>query len=227
MTKDETNILTLNKYYQIFSADTKRLYMDKQYRCYLFQSDLEAKQFCDQLQDVYFNVNSPSYIKQGPFISLCYGLGIDQIRVKTAKNEKYVDISVNKKDAKRQFYNRSTVRNVLRLKQTRKNKYLKELAETLFISPILIDKRETGQYPVIHYAYGMLKDGSINYLLFTTLQEFEKWNDTQKQDFSPNQTSLQELNKIRNGNPVLINPLSDQLIITDKQIVSITRTEQT
>lgn len=227
MTKDETNLLTLNKYFQIFSSDTKRLYIDKNFRCYLFQSDLEAKQFCDQLEGTYFNSNSPSYVKQGPFISQCYGLGIEQIRIKTVKNEKYIDITVDKKDAKRQFYNPVTMRNILRLKQTKKNKYLKELAETLFISPILIDKREEGQYPVIHYSYGLLKDGSINYLLFTTLQEFEKWNDTQKQNFWPNQTSLQELNKIRNNNPVLINPLSDQLILTDKQILSITRAEQT
>lgn len=225
MTKDEINVLTLSKFYQIYSESTKRLYIDKDFRCYLFEAEREAKQFCEKIEGIYYDKDSSSYIKQGPFVSLCYGLGIDTIRVKSVKREKYVDIKVSIKDARHQFYNSETEKNILRLKQTKKRKYLIELASSFFISPVMIDKREEGQYPVIHYSYAMLPGGNIYYLLFTTLQEFDKWNDTQNKIYCPNKTNLQDLNRVRGNNPVLINPSSDQLILTDKQIVSITKRE--
>lgn len=227
MNKDEINVLTLSKFYQIFSDSTKRLYIDKNFRCYLFEAEREAKQFCEKIEGTYYNTDSSSYIKQSPFVSLCYSLGIDTIRVKSVKREKYVDIKITKEDARHQFYNGETEKNILRLKQTKKSKYLKELADSFFISPVMIDKREEGQYPIIHYSYAMIPGGNVYYLLFTTLQEFDKWNDTQNKIYSPNKTTLQDLNRIRNNHPVLINPSSDQLILTDKQIKSITRSENT
>lgn len=182
---------------------------------------MEAKQFCDQLPGTRFKPD-PSYIKPKPFISMCYGAGVDQIRVKSVMNDSYVNITVQKDDAGCQFYNREAERNILRLKQTRQKKYLLKLAEQHFLSPIMIDEREEGQYPIIHYSYAMLAEGKIYYLLFTTIQEFEQWNLTQSVNFFPNQTSFQDLNKIRGNYPVLINPLSDLLVLTNKQIISIT-----
>lgn len=221
MTKEETNLLTLTKYYVIYSDFTNRIYLDRKYQCYIFSSNLEAKQFCDQLPGTHFKSN-PCYIKPRPFISMCYGTGVEQIMVKSVMNDSYVNIPVRKDDAGCQFYNREAERNILRLKQTHQKKYLLKLAEQYFLSPIMIDERENGQYPVIHYSYAMLAEEKIYYLLFTTIQEFEQWNSTQSASFCPNQTSFHDLNKIRGNYPVLINPLSDLLVLTNKQILSIT-----
>lgn len=222
MNKDNINLLTLKQFYLILSKKTSKPYIDKNFKCYLFESDYDAKQFCDKISDTYFE--NQGFIKQGPFISMCYGYGIERIQAKCSTDEKFKEIPIEKNDVKRQFYNRDTSRSILRLKQTRQKQYLLELNKGTFLSPIIIDQRKEGEYPIVHYTYAILSQNTIHYLLFTTLQEFEEWKVLQKnKDYLPNQTTLSELNKIRGKNPVFINPLSDKLILTDVQIKSITR----
>ena len=114
---------------------------------------------------------------------------------------------------------------ILRLKQTKKRKHLQELENVPFLAAIMLDDRKAGQYPSVHYCYAELSNGDIYYLLFTTLQEFETWNQTQENKFHPNQTCLQDFTRIRKGHPVLINPLSDKLILTHAQIKGICKKE--
>lgn len=221
--KEQLNFLALKQFYPVYSDKTKRLYIDKQFRCYLFESDYEAKQFCDSIPGIHYD---SSCNVQGGFISMCYGIGIKMLRVKCSSEENFRDISIRAKDVKRQFYNEDTMRNLLRLKQTCEKQYLQNISDSLFISPVILDPRKAGEYPVIHYSYAVLTQSTIHYLLFTTIQEFEKWNESQGNKYLPNQTSLQELNKVRGNNPVFINPLSDKLILTDSQIKLITKKEQ-
>lgn len=223
MDKENINILTLKQYCLILSNKTKKVYIDKNCKCYLFESDYEAKQFCDKIPDTYFA--EQTFLKQGPFISMCYGNGIETIQVKCSAEEKFREIPIEKKDVKRQFYNRNTMKSILRLKQTSQRQYLLELKKATFISPVVIDQRKEGEYPIIHYTYAILSQETIHYLLFTTLQEFEDWKKAEEDNvnYLPNQTTLAELNKIRGNNPVFINPLSDRLILTDTQIKSITK----
>lgn len=222
--KTLVNLLTLKQYHQIISDKTERFYIDKDYRCYLFESEYDAKQFCEQIADIHFD--DASFIKQDPFLSTCYGLGVETIRLKTSSEEQYTDIQIGRNDVRNQFYNPLAMKNILRLKQTKQRKYLANLSDVLFISPVIIDERKVGEYPVIHYSYAMLDSPFTYYVLFTTVQEFESWNKKQNWQYQPNQTSLQELNKVRDKNPVIINPTSDKLVLTHNQIQSITRAEQ-
>lgn len=224
MKKEEVNLLTLKKYHKILSKLTGKIYIDKNAKCYLFESDYEAEQFCSQLEETFYD--EAQCYKAVPFVSYCFGLGIQAIKIKPAASDDYTEIPITKQDARHQFYNEKTNYNILRLKQTKKSKYLKELPNSLLIAPILIDRREMGQYPVIHYAYAIVPQSGTYYIAFTGMQEYQKWAETQNIPFSPSQTSLQEMNKIREENPILINPMSDQLVLTHKQILSITKKEQ-
>ena len=92
MTKEDVSLLTLKPYCLIRSKLTERLYLDKDLRCYVFESEREAKQFCEQIEDTTFD--PPAYLKQGPFIALCYGLGVEKIRLKSIKKETYSEIKI-------------------------------------------------------------------------------------------------------------------------------------
>lgn len=229
MTREETNALTLCKYHQILSCATDRLYIDDSYSCYLFQAGVEADDFCAKAKArniSLYRSESPEFLQQRSFISLCYGMGIDTIHTKTSKEEKYKDIKVVPDDAKKQFYNPETVRNIIFLKQTHKKKYLRAISDSQLISPVLLDDRKAGEYPAIHYSYAAF-DEKTHYLLFTTLQEFNAWNSQQKESFFPNGTTLRSLNLVRDNNPVLINPLSDRLVLTHELVMAVTGPDST
>jgi len=120
MTAEETNLLTLKPYYKIRSTATGRLYMDKDLRCYLFESEREALQFCKQFD--FLEIEPAELLRQANFVAMCYGMGIEYIRIKTVKNSQFTNIKIEKEDARRQYYNRNAVKNILRLKQTKKRK---------------------------------------------------------------------------------------------------------
>lgn len=224
MTKEETNLLTLKPYYKIRSTATGRLYIDKDLRCYLFDAEREAKQFCEQFDAL--EIEPSAYIKQAPFISTCYGLGIEQIRIKETTHEQFVNIKIEKADARHQFYNRDAAKNILRLKQTKKRKYLEALSNSFFIAPIIIVPRKAAEYPSIQYCYATLQDDTKFFLLFVTLHDFDVWNETQQNKYSPYKITLTEFNRIRKKSPVLINPMSDCLFLMDEQLMYITEKEE-
>lgn len=219
-------ILTLKEKYSILSTKTGRLYIDDNCQCYLFEAERDAKQFCDKFKDTFFK--EPELLKQIPFITKCYSFGITNIKVKKASEEKFYNIPVVRSDTSRCYCNRETMFNLLMLKQTKYARYLRNIANVPFLSSVFIDERKEGHYPVLHYSVAEVSDERTYFLLFTDLKEFNSWKSSQIQsdNLLPNETTLQELNKIRNGLPVLINPLSDMLILTNKQINSVTKQEQ-
>ena len=221
MTKDEISLLTLKTYSVVRSSLTGQPYLDKSLRCYIFEAEREAAQFCEQVENLTYD--PPTFLKQGPFISLCYGLGVTCIRVKLANEEKYKDIVIAPSDARLQYYNRIVMSALLRLKQTQKKKYLRAIGSQSFIVPVVMDERKHQHFPSLHYGYAELGDGAIYYLLFVTLEDFEQWNETQNNQFHPLEITLSKYNRIRKNFPVLINPLSDRVVLTNEQIVDITK----
>ncbi len=229
MNPELSNILTLKKYHQILSDATGHLYIDKNGRCYAFESDLEAQQFCDRIPGTY--MSEDQHFKQAFFLSHCRGLGIKTIVLKPSAYDDTVKIPVLPQDTGRQYYNSEAMFNICRLKQTKKAKYLRALTDIPLIAPILIDERKEGEYPAIHYAFAVAADTStgeqqIFFVLFTTIREYDTWAKAQEHAFAPSKTSLQEMNVVRDGNSILINPLSDKLVITHEQLSEITRKEQ-
>lgn len=219
MEQVHVNLLTTKKYHVIHSKRTNKIYVDKNYRCYLFETERDAKGFCEEIEDTFYEESE--YIKQAPFTSMCYANGIKIMRVKNAKSDTYMDITIEKEDVKHQYYNSDTNAAILRLKQTNLKKYSKALKHSEFICPIIIDQRATAQHPVIHYAFAKLGNNNIYYLLFTTIQEFKKWNDNQGGKYLPIQTTFNEFRTIRGTDSVLINPESDRLVLSNKNIEDI------
>lgn len=214
MEQEHVNLLTLTEYFLIKSEKTKKPYTDEDGSCYLFETKSDAEVFCKNLSDI--KIENPKMYRM-QFIAEIYGYGIRQIKVKQ-RNKDCKTIPVDKKDVRRQFSNPEASYNVMMLNQTRKKKYARELKNVSFITPVMIDPRFIKRYPEMHYSFATTDGNNRFYVLFTSLKEFEDWNKEQEQDWKPVDMKLQKVGRIRKNNHILINPLSDKIILQDKQI---------
>ncbi|MCR5670689.1 MAG: hypothetical protein K6G10_06755 [Butyrivibrio sp.] len=211
------NLLTLTEYYLIRSKKTQKPYIDPNGSCYLFSIKKDAEAFSTALEDTY--VDEPRHYRL-QFITEIYGYGIKTVMVKQKTND-FEKIPVLKGDAKREYANPKASLNTLLLKQTLKKKYMRELKNAVFLAPILIDPRAVKRYPEMHYSYATFDGNTKYYCLFTTISEFNTWNLSQEQNWMPVEMPLYKVGRIRKNNPVIINPASDMIILSDKQISEI------
>lgn len=217
MDKENTSLLTLPEYFLIESVLTKKPYFDEEARCYLFEKKSDAQAFSDEIKDT--KIAEPKHYRL-QFITELYGYGAKGIRIMQRDNV-FKDIPVEKGDAKKRYFNPEASLNITLLKQTSKKKYAKALKKAHFLAPVLIDPRFTKRYPELHYSCAVTDDDSRFYILFTTLKEFDEWNNAQPQDWKAVEMQLHKVGRIRKGNSILINPLSDMIILQDKQIMEI------
>lgn len=217
MEQEYVNILTLNQYFMIMSTITGKPYIDKDFNGYLFESKSDAEGFVMGLKNSSIKIPEQYY----RVLNLCtelYQYGFKNIKIKRKEKEDFITIPVSKADAKTEYYNHYANRYILRLRETRKSEYLKALKNVPFLAPIIMDTRLPEQYPGIYYSYALFKNDTRYFVLFTTLTEFEEWRKSQMYDWKPAELSMQKFGRIRGKSPVLINPLSDCLILSDKQI---------
>lgn len=220
MTQDEINKLTQKEMHLITSTLTQRPYIDERNNCYMFELMREAGDFIKNHPGTAYD--SAKFYRQIICNDL-YAIGVEHIVIKHA-NAASVTIDVDKNGVKKQFYNVPASRLICQLKQTKKKKYLMELRDKTFIMPVLTDVRIKKHYPHLHYSYATFNGDDYNYLLFTTLQEFDKWNKTQDGKWKAIKTTLSKFDVIRKGKPIYINPLYEQVILTDKQLKLIKKT---
>lgn len=214
--KDEHQTLLFGEYYTILSSKTKKPYIDDDNNCYIFDTLIDANKFVSNIKNA--EISDLELIKSGLFISKLYSLGIDNIKLKQGVSNSYVTIPVEKEDCKKRYYNRETTRNIVKLKQYSDKSYLRLLKDGTFISPIYIEPRLPQRYGTLKYPFAKTPDSKKYFILFTDLEEFNKWNEDQSQKFKPLEVNLIKEERIRNNNPVIINPLSDKLVLNNAYI---------
>ena len=219
MEKDDINLLTLKEYYLVESLLTQKPFFDEKMRCYLFEIKSDASAFCKDMKNVKI-LDAKTY--RTLFVSELYGYGATSIRIKP-RNGGFKDIAVDNDIKQRKYLNPETCKNIIMLRQTSKKKYARNLKNGKFLSPVLIDPRYVKKYPEIHYSYATFNNDSRYYILFTTLEEFEDWNEEQPQDWKPVELQLHKVGRIRKKNSVLINPLSEKIVLDDSLIREILR----
>lgn len=210
------NLLTLKSYYPIISDKTQKMYIDKEYKCYLFEVKTEGDVFCESLGNVH--LDKSRIFKQTEFCTGFYASGADAIYVKPA-NMDAVTIPITADDLSKQYLNHNLNRAILRLRQTSEKQYLKMFKHEHFIAPAIIGERLKGSYPAIHYSFATANDDKKYFTLFSTLQDFDEWNEKKQENkWHPLEITLQKYERIRQKNPIVINPMTDRLILTDQQI---------
>ena len=223
MEQNYVNLLSLKSYYPVISDKTGKIYIDKEFKCYLFEIKSEGDAFCGELKNVH--LDKSRIFKQIEYCAGFYATGADAIYVKAANMSPAI-VPIGKEDLLRQFYNHDLNKAILRLRQTSEKQYLIAFKHANFIAPAIIDSRSKGSYPVIHYSIATTKNESKFFTLFSTLQEFDEWNEKkQASKWQPLQVTLSKIERIRKKSAIVINPLSDRLILTDQQVKMVTAHE--
>ncbi len=214
MTTEEISTLTTGyKLGFLMSKKTKKIYISEKAEVFLYEKkELVDDKFAKN-DSLFFD--KPSYHNQKVFADF-YSLGVRIINVSTSK-EKF-RIPLKRSDVSSRFYNTNANFYLLQLKETLKKKYLKKFKTMDYIIPVEIKKRKKKEYPHVNYAYVTLKDKNYTFI-FTTLEEFERWKEEYElTELKPLKTNFKTLEKIRNKKPIMINPLTDRVILNEKQI---------
>ena len=218
MKQEDINLLTLKGYYVMESTITRKPYIDRDFHCFMIEDDETADRMVKTIRDI--RKPEKNYYRQSTFCTEFYSLGIKGIHVKTAKKDGFQDVSVKHIDASfPRFYNPEVNGNILLLLETCEKKYLEALKGLPFITPVMIDPRMPKHYPGLHYCYATFESEEQYFLLFSTLQEFEEWSESQRPKiWQPLSVTIRSFGRIRGTNSVLINPLSFSLVLNNKQV---------
>ncbi len=221
MSEDDKNLLTLTPYYVIYSSNTNQPYIDSDGHCIFFEVHIEAEGYIEAVNKKIPDTLKIQDSKQFKIKELCadlYNLGAIGISVHK-RAQKPINVFLSESDAKRAkkgtLFNNDTSRYVLRAQETHQKQFLRILKNRPFYAPIIISDRKEKQYPHVSYCYATFKTNEQFYILFTTLDEFNQWNATQQNEWSPLEVYVSKFDRIRKGNPVLINPMSNKFFLTN------------
>ena len=225
MNKEDLNYLTLTEYILVKSKRTGRPYIGKDYTCYFFEVPSEAQKFADTLNKDGDKVEleKATYYTKNTFCTSFWSYGIEKIHVKTRNKDANI-INISKEDTIKKFYNHDGCKHLYRLMDSGLKSEFRALAKETYYSPVIISRRIEKEHPSVHYMYAYIPNDTNKYfILFTTLQEFEKWkfekwNENKKEDWKPLEINIRDFGRIRKGSPIVINPANDKQIFTDKDI---------
>ncbi len=217
MDQNFARIFKDSKYILIMSEITEQPYVDKNGACFFMDSAAEADQFV-KAREFTKKGELKEYQNISSFLDTLYLKGIKKLNIKLKDRDSYITYEIKDEDLRKNRYcNHEACFNLLRLHETKDSKYLNKLMDCTFITPISIPVREPKKYPEIKYC--VLKRGGNRYnLIFTTLQEYNKWAETQITQYYPLEVNFLKANRIRKSNGIFINPLSTKMILEAETI---------
>lgn len=217
MEQEFIDLFSLKRYNIIKSTKTGEIYLNEKNECFFMESPIEAKQFC-KLNEGTDLLEAKYYKNIQVFVNTLYQQGVDAINIKLKNEKDFIKYKIKTEDLKKNGYCNHVVNQcLLQLIQTGYKKYLRLLKDEYFLTPVLLIKRKEEQYPVIKYC-AVKKDGKYYNILFSTLQEFEEWNEEQISKYCPLEVDISKFERIRKNNSVLVNPLSRKIILDSTAI---------
>ena len=223
---DVKKLLSAKKFYPVFSSATKNIYIDKDGCGFIFTVKKEAEEYINALgKDKGYVEMNPQTVSYRKDIKDYYCLGMKTLKIKCRENGDFIDMPLHSNVAKG-YVNAALEFNVTRLKETALKKYLSAMKGNRFLVPVYLPERKKKEYPKVFYCHAVFndekKDRREALILFSTMDEFDVWNTDMKKHkrkvFYPLEISSTRTEKVRNGSDIIINPLSDKLLITDKQL---------
>lgn len=220
MNREALDLLTEKEYVIIRSSRTKEVYVDKDRRCYIFSSVMDAESFCDALGDGTYFDKKMEELTQNKDMRHFYACGVRKVIVKLRDKDEPKEIPLSRKDVLNGYYNPNLKFHILRLKQTGTKAYLRMMEKDRFIVPVYLKDRSLKEYPYIYYVFAEARETGEFLLLFSSVEEFDEWKKAQKDDrkYCPLEITSEKLQRIRKDRDVVINPLSDMLFLGRDQL---------
>lgn len=222
MLLEHHDLLQMNLY-MITSNYTNKVYIDSQRNVYAFESKADAENFIEGMDAV--SVRDGNVFSRFTLMTTMFAYGVKYIKVMPLNQEKFTDIPVEvvKKDKK--YHNPEANYHVLFFRQNQNNPRVMQqemiaLYDKEFIIPTRIEQADLKTCPNIRYSTVNTGD-KIFYCLFSDLKSFNYWNDNIQGGFQPVQTTFEKLYGLRRDSGVVINPLTEKVIITGEQLDAI------
>lgn len=194
-----------SKYFFYVSNITKKVYIDEDgcFCVYYIKDDAE--------KTVRENSHIESSLLTRKFFNEVFSLGANEIKIFSVDCKECEKLENTNKNYTK-FENKELSRTLLQLMETNKKKYLLELGKHTFIAPLKIQTRKYKQAPKIRYSYAKIDNDEQKYfLIFSDIKHFEQWKNNQMDDWKPVEITLQRFEWIRKGNPIWINPFSNNI----------------
>lgn len=208
---NDIDLLTLQKYFLIYAKATKLPYIDRKYQIYLIASRGKALEFIGNKDGLY--INDRKYYHMKELHTICKKYNVKKIIVIDGSGTHKVSLDYSL--AETQYYNAETKAALMLVKEKKDISYLADLRFGKFLVPIHIENRIEKQTPKLTYACAVRPaENSKMCLAFTDISEFNKWNEQMDNKWKLIQVNLRNLNRIRKGLPVLIDPLGNKIVLT-------------
>lgn len=216
MTQEEKNLIQLSKFTIIKDKRTSKPHLDHDFSCLLYELYTDADAYVNRKEnkDLYIE-NSDIYTPEK--ISAIYAEGVQELTL-ILKDKSQKKIKIGPDDLISGFYNNKANGIILLLKQTLEKQYLRMMKDIRIFAPVYIKSRFPKRYPEIHYSYAKFNEKDAFYVLFTTLQEYEEWVKTQDEKIQLMETTFVGYKNIYKNNSIIINPLSDKLILNKSHL---------
>ena len=208
--------VTVRPYYIIYSTATEDIYIDTSLHAHAFEDINEANSYINEVPGT--ALSKSLIIVQREQMSCAYSRGAEIFEFKQ-RDKSPVGVKLDKRNNKLQFYNRDFFREFTLFAETERKSYVRNLAKTWFLVPIMIAEKLEGKLPVIHYSYAVIENNEMG-LGFATLQQFNEWNVKQNNIWSPLKVTFTEILNQKEKNEIIINPLHEQIVLS-KDIMNV------
>lgn len=212
----DIDFLTKTEFYPVMSDRTGKYYMSRTGGAFLYEAKPEGETFAKKQDKA--SLGEKKLFDRRELLEGLYSMGFSHINVKM-RGKDAVRYDIEDKNVPLKNYNVKTRRTVTLIRQTHLIAHLKELKDEAFYIPVRPLPREYGEYQEIEYCTARERDKNEKYYVcFTSAGELIAWAKTQKAPWSPVETSLTKMKRIRKDSGIIINPATDRLILTEKEL---------
>lgn len=212
----DLEFLRKNELYPVMSERTGKYYMSKTGGVYLYEAKPEGEAFAKSQDKA--SLGEKKAFTQKELTEGLYSMGFSHINVKM-RGQKAQRFDIEEKNVPLKNYNVKARRTVTLIRQTHLITHLRELKDESFYIPVRPLPRKRGEYQEIEYCTARERDRNEKYYVcFTSAGELIAWAKTQKEPWNPVETSLTKMKRIRKDSGIIINPATDRLILTKKEL---------
>ncbi|MDO4647049.1 MAG: hypothetical protein Q4B26_00265 [Eubacteriales bacterium] len=192
----------------IYSGATGEIYLDEDYVAHAFLADADdrIKDFCEKNQKANIYPGKPTrFLTDQKIATICYATGAESIEFHAPLSGTLGNLE--RCADRKHFYNHDFCKNAVLYKETKKQEYIRALANTKFIVPARVknsDACASASYGIGFMSKEEREKDQYIYLGFSDLPQYEQYAKNHP-EFQPLLISVEEACRIGKKHGYLIN----------------------
>lgn len=217
----KTPVPKFKQTFLISSGKTGGPYVTEKRESHLFDSEAYANVFAEQNPNTF--PTGPVYGDEKSLMRDCYAAGAETVVVHRKSEQESKEIPEDIMGTEYCLHDLAAA--VSMLKQTKKKKYLKDMAETGIIVPVKIENEED-IVSIVYSAARTMDETETAYVAFSSLEEYRLWA-ARVEGFTPLEVRFRKLCRIAGRYGILINPYGNRLFLKPETLEFIRKQNKT